>query len=228
MYNVKEDLVRKSLMAVGTSAVVLAVGVAGAEGQEPTLQEETLRLDSYEKGSTTAGPVSTRRKLAPAKWYLVRVKGTFSFGGPLTRAEYCGAPTRRPQRRSRRRPIRPAWLDVEFTYALPRVRGQKECAEIPLHWSNFEMTAGREFAHVEPVNGLPTRPTRSHRYRYLLQGTGAVARFRLKDQDPSDNSGVVTIRLRPARASEIPPPPPAPAPAPVPPLPAPPTAPPAG
>ena len=203
-------------MAVGASALVLAVSVSGAEGQSQTLQRETLFLDSYEKGSTTAGPVSSRRKLASGRWYLVTVKGTFSFGGPLRRREYCGEATRRPQRLSPRRAIRPAWMDVEFTYALPRARGRKECAELPLHWSNFEMTAGRDFVHVDPVKGAPRRPSRGHRYRYLLQGTGAVARFQLSDQDPRDNSGVVRIRLRPALASEIPPPPPAPAPAPMP------------
>jgi hypothetical protein len=65
------------------------------------------------------------------------------------------------------------------------------------------MSAGSTFKHVEAIGGASSTPNRRHRYRYLLTGRGKAARFQLRDEFPSDNYGVVTIKLRKATKSEI-------------------------
>lgn len=199
----------KKLTLIGASTVMtLMTGavVAGAGGQAPALERQTLYLDSYERRTRSAGPVSTRRKLARGTWYVVTVRGTFSYFDPalLRGRQYCGRPERRPQRRSRGRSNGRVFADVETLFALPRGRRAGNCDALPYHWGNFEMTVGRRFSHVEPIGGPRKRPNRRHRYRYLLQGQGRVARFRLRDVYPRDNYGVLTIKVRRATASEVP------------------------
>ncbi len=195
------------MLVLGTSTVVMVVFgtvVTGVGAQTPTLKRQTLYLDSYEKRSRTAGPVSTRRKLARDRWYLVSVKGTISFFSPgLLRGQRdCGRPERRPQRRSKGRPNGRVFADAETIFALPRRRG-RGCEPLPHHWGNFQMTAGKRFSHIDPIGGAPTRANRRHRYRYLLKGRGKVARFLLRDSYPRDNYGVLTITLRHATTSEV-------------------------
>ena len=197
---------KKAMLVLGTSTVAMVVFgtvVTGVGARTPTLKRQTLYLDSYEKRSKTAGPVSTRRRLARGKWYLVAVKGTISyFSRGLLRKEYCGRPEARPQRRSKGRANARVFADVETVFALPRRRG-RGCPPLPHHWGNFEMTAGKRFSHIDPIGGAPTRANRRHRYLYLLKGRGKVARFMLRDSYPRDNYGVLTIRLRRATASEV-------------------------
>lgn len=199
---------KKSTMIGASTVMILTAGtvVTGAGAEAPTLKRQTLYLDSYERRTKSAGPVSTRRKLERGRWYLVTVSGTFSYFEPalLRGRRYCGRPERRPQRRSRGRSNGRVFADVETLFALPRGRRAGSCDALPYHWGNFEMTAGRRFSHVEPIGGPRKRPNRRHRYRYLLQGQGRVARFRLRDVYPRDNYGVLTIKVRRATASEVP------------------------
>ncbi len=209
-------------MPIWMSAVVIvasAVAVTSVGAQTPTLKRETLNLDSYERGTRASGPVATRGKLATDKWYLVSVKGTFSyFSRTLLRGQrYCGMPKRRPQRPSKGRANGPVFADAETIFALPRGRSGR-CPVLPYHWGNFQMTARKRFSHVDPIGGPRSRPNRRHRYRYLLKGRGRVARFRLQDVYARDNYGVLSITVRRATASEVlrGQPPASPAPAPIP------------
>ncbi len=175
--------------------------------------------------------MKTRPALADRTGYVVTVKGTFTFdvnqaSTRQNRNNFCGPFERRPQRASRNQKIAPVFLDAEMHFALLKdwVDRASDCTRLPLHHGAFEMTAGTTFQHVEPVGCVPTAVRRGHSYRYLLQGQGRVARFRLRDARPRGNNGLLAFSLGRARASEIPAPSgPAPTPAPVTP-----TAPPAG
>ncbi len=56
------------------------------------------------------------------------------------------------------------------------------------------MAAGRGFRH--PGSGRRTRPNRTHRYRYRVQGLGRPLRFRLLDSYAVDNYGQLRITVR--------------------------------
>jgi hypothetical protein len=222
--------VKRFVITTGACAALLGATAGEAYTNAPTLQRQTIYLDSYSRAARNAGPVATRLKLASRTWYVVTVKGTFSLDvfRPRVRrhrTDFCGPAEDRPQRRSRNRPVAPVFVDAEMEFALPRewVDRAQQCATLPNHTGGFQMTAGRRFRHVEPIGGAaPVTTAQDHAYRYLLRGAGRVARFRIKDANPRDNSGVLTIGIRPAQPSEIPAPPAPipPPPAPVPPPPA--------
>jgi len=183
--------------------IALAIGLcftaAVAVAQSLPANGQTLYLDSYERRNDgAAGPVGTRGVLEAGRTYVVTVKGTFASvprGTPL-----CGRSERKPQRRSKRRPSAPATADAEIVFGQSAHR-DPDCSEadVPYHSFAFQMDLGQGFDHPAPVGGHRRRANRRHTYSYVVQGLGQRARFQLNDGYTRDNSGVLTIKVRPAR-----------------------------
>lgn len=92
----------------------------------------------------------------------------------------------------------PVGFDAETMFALPTRPEHCDRLELPRLWKNFQMSADRRFTH--PGSGTRTRPNRTHRYRYRIQGHGRPLRFRLIDSHAIDNYGQMQIKVRRLRA----------------------------
>lgn len=200
----------KSLKAGSLSLIALTISLGGAgvavsgssSGASQPRVLETIHLDSWgseKRRHAYVGPAVSRRKLAKGLYYVAVVKGTFAYRRLV--GSYCGRVEERPMRRSRGRFNGRVSQDVEFIFAEKR-RGDV-CPRVPQHWSNFQISTGLSYRHLEPIGARRTRPDASHRYRYLLKGRGQKAKFRLRDVYAADNYGVVTIQLRRATRAEV-------------------------
>ncbi len=191
-----------ALLALTISLGGAAVAVSGTSstGRSQARILETMRLDtSTKQRGIFVGPVVSRHKLAKGLYYVAIVKGTFAY--KRLRGTYCGQRERLPMRRSPGRYNGRVNMDVEFIFAEKPRRGA--CPRLPEHWSNFQISTGLSYRHLEPIGGPATRTAASHRYRYLLKGRGNKAKFSLRDRFAPDNYGVVTIQLRRATRAEV-------------------------
>lgn len=200
------------LTSVTVAATVMALpliapGTGEAASREEPLRFERLSIDSNERRDDgAAGPIRTERRLQRRARYLVTVQGTLSYYPqpmwltPPAGQVVCGRPEPRPLYPSPGRPNGPVGLDAEMMFALPTRPAHCGRLDLPTPWKNFQVATGSRFTH--PGTGRRTRPNRTHRYSYRVQGRGRPLRLRLLDSDATDNYGqlkVVVKRLRSAR-----------------------------
>lgn len=179
--------------------------------QEPPFEMETLSLDTREADDGAAGPVATAQTLNSTKQFLITVQGNFSLWPSTSWVSppnaLCGVPDRSVQTPSPGVTNTWAGADAEvlFAVALPPGGdcGNLEALGYPRHPALFEMDFGAGFSHIEPLGLLPVDPAPGHLYRYLVQGQNAIARFRWRDTQTSDNYGILTIKVEETDATNI-------------------------
>ncbi len=188
-------------VAISVSPAVIAPAMSEAAPRGGVLRFERLTLDSHEpRDDGAAGPVRTQRRLQRRARYLVTVQGSLSYYPqalwvtPPAGQIVCGRPEPRPMYPSPGQPAGPVGFDAETMYALPTRPAHCNRLDLPTPWRNFQIATGSRFTH--PGSGRRTRPSRAHRYRYRIQGSGRPLRLRLVDSEASDNYGRLKVTVR--------------------------------
>ena len=171
-------------------------------------QTDTMKLDSYSKGSIPSGKTSF--KLSKDTWYVATVSGTLSYWAPInyTKPQHpykivCGTPDSSAWYSSASEGGNgPVGLDAEFVFARPWTKNKCAQAHLPMHWSNFQVTTGGAWDHPQTLGAAPTAPTADHTYNYVLLGHGKAAQFRLTDIYYRDNYGILWVSVRPATSAD--------------------------
>lgn len=210
---------RARLPLIMTGLALLAVPSAS---EAAVLERVTLNTerDSIKR---MAGAQS-RTVLKRDRTYVLTVSGTYSeYAAPLWNRATCGKPRARPHYRSEGTRNGRVGSDAEFAFALPKARNVlgKDCRLVtaaPQRIGDFQANTGVRVGrtlwnHPTLLGKPPVKPTRSHSYRYVVQGGGKRIKFRVHDTQPRDNYGKlrITIRERAVSAPAIPPAAPAPA-----------------
>jgi len=194
-----------TLIAVAVACLLVLPQAGHAAPRGGALLFERLMLDANERRADgAAGPMHTKRRLRRGARYRVTVQGTLSFYPPAmwmtppTGHVICGTPEPLPMFTLPGQVTGPVGFDAEMMYAVPT--GPAHCGRLglPRPWKNFQMAAGRRFAH--PGAGRRTRPNSAHRYQYRVRGLGRPLRFRLIDSQATDNYGALKITVRRLRS----------------------------
>ncbi|HEX2084876.1 MAG TPA: hypothetical protein VHF89_04270 [Solirubrobacteraceae bacterium] len=186
---------RRSPVAVLAAAALASLA---APAQADLTGTEELALDSY-AAVDTPPTVGTSDVLSAGRYYVATVSGTFTY---FSRSRWqrgtphCGSPDPAPLDPSPGRPFAPAGDDAELSFGAPRENNK--CPNLPAHSSGVRIDTGDDFKDLDPRDGPVTTPAQDHTYRYLLRGAGRAARFRILDTGFGDNSGILSISVRPA------------------------------
>jgi hypothetical protein len=182
------------------AAVSLAVAFASVTGGVATFAaaaanaDPVLMLDTH---SSSANPtVSTPDALQAGVRYLYEVDGTFSYLSRTTwntHIPWCGPWEATPTYPSSGADNYHAAIDASVAFA-----AQTPCGGIYSGQRSLVIDSGDgTFRRIAPVGGEPRLnfASSNHVYDFIVTGAGVPARFRISDNNATDNYGQLRIRL---------------------------------
>jgi hypothetical protein len=153
-----------------------------------------LDVDAFNSDrSAGMGPLVSSEPLTNGTWYVVTVTGTYSayprrlMGGTLAGSRVCGTPVTTADG--------PTGQDAASIFARPEPVGTP-CPTGP-QGSWFATRTGdpasAPLLYRLPVGGIHTDP--AHTYTYYLRGQGFPASFAIRDSNPTDNYGHLSVTV---------------------------------